>query len=154
MLIMPPNNVCPQCQAVVPPRQALQSHDQDRKFRVPLHYCAEGLALQCFLVNPRRACAARVTVVGSVCQSVCPCFNSPLDCLFVPQTIPSTARVTTISSIEPFFLNMLRCRDLSAATTVCIQTVGHFLLAENVHAHYFYHVVEVAFFSLERKKMF
>ena len=24
------------------------------------------------LVNPRRACAARVTVVGSVCLSVCP----------------------------------------------------------------------------------
>ena len=40
---------------------------QDRKVRVPLHYCA---ALQCFLVNPRRACAARVTVVGSVRLSV------------------------------------------------------------------------------------
>ena len=39
--------VCPQCQAVVPPRQR---EEQDRKLRVPLHYCAEGLALQCFLV--------------------------------------------------------------------------------------------------------
>ena len=38
-----------------------------------------------------------------VCLSVCPCFNSPLDCLFVPKTIPSTSRVMTISLIEPFF---------------------------------------------------
>ena len=82
----------------------------------------------------------------SVCVSVCTCFNSLLD---FPQTIPSTARVMTISLIEPFFLNMLRCRDLSAATIVCIQTVGHFFLAENAHAHYFYHVAEVTFFEEE-----
>ena len=62
-------------------------------------------------------------------------------------TIPSTKRVTAISLIEPFFLNMLRYRDLSAAIIVCIQTVGHFLLAENAHAHYFYHVAEVTFFE-------
>ena len=41
---------------------------------------------------------------------------------------------------------MLRCRDLSAASIVRILTVGHFYTAENVHAHYFGHVVEVAFF--------
>ena len=41
---------------------------------------------------------------------------------------------------------MLRCRDLSAASIVRIQTVGHFLLCGNAHAHYFYHVVEVAIF--------
>ena len=64
---------------------------------------------------------------GWVCLS---CFNSPLDCFFVPQTTSSTARVTTISLIEPFFLNMLRCRDLSAATIVRIQTVGHFTLRQ------------------------
>ena len=46
LLIMPPNKVCPQCEAVVPPRK-----EQGRKFRVPLHYCTDGLvALQCFLV--------------------------------------------------------------------------------------------------------
>ena len=38
-----------------------------------------------------------------VCLSVCPCFNSPLECLFIPQTIPLIAQVTTISLIEPFF---------------------------------------------------
>ena len=31
---------------------------------------------------------------------------------------------------------------------ICMQTVGHFHFAENAHAHYFYHVVEVAFFML------
>ena len=33
------------------PRQTLQRQKQDRKLRVPLHYCAEGLALQCFFVT-------------------------------------------------------------------------------------------------------
>ena len=102
------------------------------------------------LVNPRPTCAARVTVVGSVCLSML----QPLDCLFVPETIPSTAQVTTISLIQPFILNMLRCRDLSAATIVRIQTVGHFYSAENAHAQ----VISTTwwwkspFISLERKK--
>ena len=61
VLIMPPSNVCPQCQAVVPPQGKTQ------KVQAP-----RGLALQCFLVNPRRTCAARVTVLGlSVSQCVC-----------------------------------------------------------------------------------
>ena len=30
-----------------------------------------GKSVQHSLINPRRACAARVTVVGSVCPSVC-----------------------------------------------------------------------------------
>ena len=46
-------------------------------------------------------------------------------------------------NLAVFFLNMLRCRDLSAASIVRIQTVGHFLLCGNAHAHYIYHVVEV-----------
>ena len=37
LLIMPPSKVCPR-QAIVPPRQTLQRQEQDRKFRVPLHY--------------------------------------------------------------------------------------------------------------------
>ena len=80
------------------------------------------------IINPWSVCAARVTVIGSVCVSVSPCFNSLLDCLFVPKTIRSTERVMTISLMEPFFLNMLCCRDLSAASIVRIQTVGHFHL--------------------------
>ena len=79
------------------------------------------------MVNPRRACAARVTVLGSVCLSVCPCSNSLLDGLFVPQTIRRNKRVIRISLIERF---SLRCRDLSVTS---IHSAGHFLLA---HAHY------------------
>ena len=49
-------------------------------------------------INTRRVCAARVTVVGSICLSMLPRLF-----LFIPQTTPSTERVTTISLIEPFF---------------------------------------------------
>ena len=57
------------------------------------------------IINPRRACAARVTVVGfvclcvylSVCMSVCALlYISPLECLFVPETIPSTQRAMKV----------------------------------------------------------
>ena len=57
LLIMPPSKV-------VPTRQCLQRQEQDRKFRVPLHYYAEGLALQCFLVeviNNQHNIAAQVS---------------------------------------------------------------------------------------------
>ena len=40
------------------------------------------------IINPRRACAARVTVVGFVCLSVCLLLSiSLLECLFVSQRI-------------------------------------------------------------------
>ena len=41
------------------------------------------------VVSSARACAARVTIVGSVCLCfLCP--NSLLECLFVPKTIQHT----------------------------------------------------------------
>ena len=52
-----------------------------------------------------------LSVSQSVCLSVCRRFNSLLDGLFVPQTIPPTQRVTRINLIEGFFLKRLRCRD-------------------------------------------
>ena len=50
------------------------------------------------VINPRRACAARVTVVGlSVCLSVCPLVNiSLLERLFVLKTLSHTQRATKI----------------------------------------------------------
>ena len=51
------------------------------------------LVVSISVVNPRRACAARVTVLGlcvcvCVCVSVCLLLNISLfTCLFVPQTI-------------------------------------------------------------------
>ena len=71
-----------------------------------------------------------------VCLSVCPCSNSLLDGIFVPQTIRRNKRVIRISLIERFSLKMLRCRDLSVTSIVRVHSVGHFLLAENEHAHY------------------
>ena len=47
---------------------------------------------------------------------------------------------------------MLRCRDLSAASIVRIQRVGHFYSAESAHAHYIHHVVEVAFFLVGKEE--
>ena len=108
----------------------------------PWRACAARVTV---VINPWRACTARVTVVGSVCLSVCPCYNSPLDCLFVPQTIRSTERLTTITLIEPFFLNMLRCRDLSPASIVRIQTVGIFTLRMHIISATWH------FFPLERR---
>ena len=71
-----------------------------------------------------------------VCLSVCPCSNSLLDGLFVPQTIRRNKRVIRISLIERFSLKMLCCRDLSVTSIVRVHSAGHFLLAENEHAHY------------------
>ena len=71
-----------------------------------------------------------------VCLSVCPCSNSLLDGLFVPQTIRRNKRVIRISLIERFSLKMLRCRDLSVTSIVRVHSADHFLLAEKEHAHY------------------
>ena len=38
-------------------------------------YVSVGCIIVTILVNPRRACAARVTVVGFVCLSVCVCVS-------------------------------------------------------------------------------
>ena len=61
--------------------------------------CVEVLTV--VVINPRRACAARVTVLGlCVCVCVCVCLSvclllniSLFTCLFVPQTILSFSAV-------------------------------------------------------------
>ena len=65
------------------------------------------------LINPRCACAARVTVVGSVCLcvSVCPLNISPLECLFVLKTISCTQRATKVKTIVWISRKLLHCRD-------------------------------------------
>ena len=47
LLIMPLSKVCPQCQLLYHQGNLCKATS---KTEVPLHYCAEGLALQCFLV--------------------------------------------------------------------------------------------------------
>ena len=69
-----------------------------------------------YIINPRRACAARVTVVGSVCVSVClsVCLLShisPMERLFVLKTLSRTQRATKVKKFVGFSLKPLRCRD-------------------------------------------
>ena len=61
-----------------------------------------------YLVNPRRACAARVTVVGSVCLLS---HISPMERLFVLKTLSRTQRATKVKIFVGFSLKPLRCRD-------------------------------------------
>ena len=64
------------------------------------------------IINPRRACAARVTVVGSVCVCVCLLSNiSPMERLFVLKTLSRTQRATKVKIFVGFSLKPLRCRD-------------------------------------------
>ena len=68
------------------------------------------------VINPRRACAARVTVVVmSVCLSVCLCVCplshiSPMERLFVLKTLSRTQRATKVKKFVGFSLKMLRCK--------------------------------------------
>ena len=65
------------------------------------------------LVNPRRAYAARVTVLGlCVCMSVCVCLllnNSLFTWLFVPQRILTFSASDEGRNFKRFTLKMLRC---------------------------------------------
>ena len=61
------------------------------------------------VINPRRACAARVTVVGfSVCPLVA---NSLQERLFVFKPLSHTLRATKVKIFVGFSLKPLRCRD-------------------------------------------
>ena len=63
------------------------------------------------IINPRRACAARVTVVGSVCVCVCLLSHiSPMERLFVLKTLSRTQRATKVKTFVGFSLKPLRCR--------------------------------------------
>ena len=78
-------------------------------------------------INPRRACAARVTVVGSVCLSVCLLSHiSPLERLFVLKTLSRTQRATKVKKFVGFSLKPLRCRDPALPPLTAIRTAGHF----------------------------
>ena len=73
-----------------------------------------------WFINPRRACAARVTVVGfSVCLSVCLLSHiSPMERLFVLKTLSRTQRATKVKKFVGFSLKPLHC--------TAMRTVGHF----------------------------
>ena len=69
------------------------------------------------LINPRRACAARVKVVAvsvcvCVCLSVCPLSHiSPPGLLFVLKTQPCTQLAMKVKKFVAFSLKLLLCQD-------------------------------------------
>ena len=65
------------------------------------------------VINPRRACAARVTVVGSVCLSVCLLSHiSPTERLFVLKTLSCTQPATKVKKFVGICLKLLCSRVL------------------------------------------
>ena len=79
--------------------------------------------------NPRRACAARVTVVVvCVCRLVA---NSLLKGQFVLKTLSHTQRATKVKKFVGFSRKPLRCRDTALARCTATRAVGHFY----AHAH-------------------
>ena len=66
---------------------------------------------QSTIINPRRACTARVTVVGFACLSVCLLlYISLLECLFASQMIRPTQRAMKVRTFVGFSLKILRCK--------------------------------------------
>ena len=83
-----------------------------------------------FIINPQRACAARVTVVGSVCLSG---HISPMERLFVLKTLSRTERATKVKMFVGFSLKPLRCRD-PALPPLCGRAYGRPFLLRDVRA--------------------
>ena len=74
-----------------------------------------GVRVAYSIFNPRRACAARVTVVGFVCVSVClsVCLLShisPTEHLFVLKTLSRTQRATKVKKFVGICPKRLRSR--------------------------------------------
>ena len=82
------------------------------KNRCVTHPQANGSSFSYAVVfNPRRACGARVTVVGFVCVSVCLLSHiSPTEHLFVLKTLSRTQRATKVKKFVGICLKRLRSR--------------------------------------------
>ena len=115
LLILPPS---PQCQALVPPRKSWQRQEQDGKFRVPLHYCAEGLALQCFLVL--LALDALELLASLRCQ-----FVACIYCKHRQRDRPGTIATSYLMGTWRYF-SLDVCMDCGCAYSPTVSCVGLF----------------------------
>ena len=107
---------------------------------MPLTKLANLISTNLELINPRRACAARVTVVVRVCPAS---EISPLERLLVLIILSRTQRTTKVKKYVGFSMKRLRCGD-PALLPLNGHMVSHFP-AENAHAHFnIYHVVPLA----------
>ena len=80
------------------------------------------------IINPRHACAARVTVVGSVCPSVCVCVSvniSPLEHL-CPENHIMYSLGNEGQKICGFSLKLLRCGDPAILPSYGVPYGGHY----------------------------
>ena len=83
------------------------------------------------LINPPRACATRVTVVGSVCLLS---HISPMERLFVLKTLSRTQRATKVKKLVGFSLKPMRCRDPALPPLYGHAYSRPFFPAESTHA--------------------
>ena len=89
------------------------------------------------IINPRRACAARVTVVGSVCVSVKSHLTSGASVR--PENAVTYSAGNEGQKFVGFSLKPLRCRD-PALPPLTVQS-AIFPAESGTHAHYsIYHV--------------
>ena len=92
------------------------------------------------IINPRRACTVRVTVVAvSVCLSVCVCVSVCKSHLTSGASVrcenaATYSGATKVKKIEVFSLKLLRCGDRALPPLMAIHTVSHFP-ADNTHVH-------------------
>ena len=99
--------------------------------------------------NPRRACAARVTVVGSVCLCVCVsvCLLShisPMERLFVLKTLSRNRKICGVfSETAP-----LQRSITPSVVRPCVQSA--IFPAESTHAHYSIYRVRFLDISIAR----
>ena len=97
-----------------------------------LHVSAGIIHCTCtYIINPRRACATRITVVGSVClsvsQSVSPLMQySPLEHLFVLKTIPTYSAGNDGQNVCRIFLETVSLRSYGTFCSVWLSAYGHF----------------------------
>ena len=74
-------------------------------------------------------------VVGSVCLCVCPLLNiSPLERLFVSQSVPHTQRAAKVRNVVWFSLKMLRCRARALPRGGCARVIDCITCAIDLYA--------------------
>ena len=86
--------------------------------------------LRTAVINPRRTCAAIVTVVDSVCLSYLLSHISPLECLFILKTLSRTQRTKKVKKFVGFLWNRSVVEIQHYPRTAILSFVGYFRYAE------------------------
>ena len=96
------------------------------------------------IINPRRACAARVMVVGSVCLSVRASTHFSIVCSSRKQydLLNGNDNQFNLAGFSEY--GPLQRSEHGQHSTHTKSAIFFFYSAENTHAHYFYHMFEVA----------